>query len=127
LIKFRGYGNSSKGVAATKPINDYANSLIREWLIKPVTTIVKEGEEEVEKIVPNLSFVMSRALLKELISFNPEINVDRIRALGMVMLYRGEFIDRFEGDLTRTGKQEEVVEDNYFKHYDTMKAMLESH
>jgi hypothetical protein len=27
--------------------------------------------------------------------------VDRVRALGMAMLYRGEFVDRFEGDLSR--------------------------
>jgi hypothetical protein len=42
LIKFRGYGNSSKGISATKPINDYANILIREWLIKPVTITLDE-------------------------------------------------------------------------------------
>jgi hypothetical protein len=71
LIKFRGYGNSSKGIAATKPINDYANRLIREWLIKPVTITVEEGGEIVQKTVPNLSFVKNRALLKELICFNP--------------------------------------------------------
>jgi hypothetical protein len=45
LIKFRGYGNSSKGIAATKPINDYANRLIREWLIKPVAITVEEDGE----------------------------------------------------------------------------------
>lgn len=119
-IKFRGYGNSSKGVAATKPINDYANSLIREWLIKPITIIIKEGEEEIEKIVPNLSFIMSRALLKELIAYNSEINVDRVRALGMVMLYRGEFVDKFEGDLSKTGQEHKTQEDDYFKQYDAM-------
>ena len=128
LIKFRGYGNSSKGIAATKPINDYANRLIREWLIKPVTITVEEDGEIVQKTVPNLSFVKNRALLKELICFNPQINVDRVRALGMAMLYRGEFVDRFEGDLSRvTNQQQNIKEDDYFSHYDTMIANFEKH
>ena len=120
LIKFKGYGNSSKGVAATKPINDYANTLVREWLIKPVTITVMEDGEEVEKIVPNLHFIRNRALLKELVLYNPDINVDRLRSLGMVMLYRGQFVDMFEGNLSRAGNQEPVEEDDYFKHYDEM-------
>lgn len=120
LIKFKGYGNSSKGVAATKPINDYANTLVREWLIKPVTITVMEDGEEVEKIVSNLHFIRNRALLKELVLYNPDINVDRLRSLGMVMLYRGQFVDMFEGNLSRAGQQEPVEEDDYFKHYDEM-------
>lgn len=125
LIKFKGYGNSSKGVAATKPINDYANTLVREWLIKPVTITVMEDGEEVEKIVPNLHFIRNRALLKELVLYNPDINVDRLRALGMVMLYRGQFVDMFEGNLSRAGNQEPVEEDDYFKHYDEMIKVYE--
>lgn len=120
LIKTRGYGNSSKGVAATAPINNYANLSIREWMIKPVTIHIEEGGEVVEKVVPNLSFIKSRALLKEGIAFNPHINVDRIRALGMVMLYRGQFIDMYEGDLTRAGQTVKTKEDDYFKQYDEM-------
>lgn len=125
LIKFKGYGNSSKGVAATKPINDYANTLVREWLIKPVTITVMEDGEEVEKIVPNLHFIRNRALLKELVLYNPDINVDRLRSLGMVMLYRGQFVDMFEGNLSRAGQQEPVEEDDYFKHYDEMIKVYE--
>ena len=125
LIKFKGYGNSSKGVAATKPINDYANTLVREWLIKPVTITVMEDGEEVEKIVPNLHFIKNRALLKELVLYNPDINVDRLRSLGMVMLYRGQFVDMFEGNLSRAGNQEPVEEDDYFKHYDEMIKVYE--
>ena len=125
LIKFKGYGNSSKGVAATKPINDYANTLVREWLIKPVTITVMEDGEEVEKIVPNLHFIRNRALLKELVLYNPDINVDRLRSLGMVMLYRGQFVDMFEGNLSRAGQQEPIEEDDYFKHYDEMIKVYE--
>lgn len=127
IIKYQGFGNTSKGVAASMPVNNYANGLIREWLIKPVTIVVNEDGQEVEKVVTNMAFVKNRALLQELISYNPDGNFDRIRALGMVMLYRGEFIDKYEGDLSRTRHQQKIEEDSYFKQYDTMKAMFEKH
>lgn len=127
IIKYQGFGNTSKGVAASMPVNNYANSLIREWLIKPVTIVVNEDGQEVEKVVSNMAFIKNRALLQELISYNPDGNFDRIRALGMVMLYRGEFVDKYEGDLSRTRHQEKIEEDNYFKQYDIMKAMFEKH
>jgi intein/homing endonuclease len=99
LIKFTGYGNSAKGVNATLPINKYADDLIRSWLLKPVTTTVKDGEEEKETTVSNLFFIRNRALLKELILCNPDINVDRVRALGMVMLYREEKMILYQGNV----------------------------
>lgn len=126
IVKYQGFGNTSKGVAASAPVNNYANGLIREWLIKPVTIVVNEDGQEVEKVVSNMAFVRNRALLQELISYNPDGNFDRIRALGMVMLYRGEFIDKYEGDLSRTRREEEVKEDEYFAHYDLMKRQYEN-
>jgi hypothetical protein len=99
LIKVTGYGNSAKGINATLPINNYANDLIRNWLLKPVPTIIKDGEEEKETTVSNLYFIRNRALIKELIMCNPDINVDRVRALGMVMLYREEKMILYQGDM----------------------------
>ena len=110
---------------ATKAVNDYADKLIRDWLLKPVVIQVEEGEEVVEKTIPNLAFLKNRALIKEMIAYNPHINVDRVRALGMVMLYRGQFLDMFEGDLSRAGQEDFTVEDDYFKQYDEMKAAYE--
>ena len=104
LIKVTGYGNTAKGVHASAPVNNYANSLIRDWLLKPVTTIVDEGGEKKEINVSNLYFLRNKALIKELILFNPDINVDRIRALGMLMLYREEKIIMYQGDMKRTSE-----------------------
>lgn len=127
IIKTRGTGNSSKGVSATKPVNDYANRLIREWLIRPVTIVVEEDGEPVEKTVPNLFFIKDRALLKEAIGFNSIANFDRIRALGMAMLYRGEFVDMYEGDLSKANDwSQPQPEDEYFKQYDDMMQELEN-
>lgn len=104
LIKVTGYGNTAKGVHASAPVNNYANNLIRDWLLKPVTTIVEEGGEQKEINVSNLYFLRNKALIKELILFNPDINVDRIRALGMLMLYREEKIIMYQGDMKRTSE-----------------------
>ena len=105
LIKVTGYGNTAKGVHASAPVNNYANSLIRDWLLKPVTTIVEEDGDKKEINVSNLYFLRNKALIKELILFNPDINVDRIRALGMLMLYREEKIIMYQGDMKRTSEE----------------------
>jgi hypothetical protein len=99
LIKVSGYGNTAKGINATLPINNYANDLIRNWLLKPVPTVIKEGDEEKEVTISNLYFIRNRALIKELVMCNPDINVDRVRALGMVMLYREEKMILYQGDM----------------------------
>ena len=97
LIKTVGYGNTSKGVSATTPIKDFGFTLIRDWLLKPVTAII--GEEETT--VPNLHFLRNRALIKELILFNPDINVDRIMSLLQLMLYREEKMIIYQGDFKK--------------------------
>ena len=90
MIKYSSFGSNAKGVNATAAINNYANGLIRDWLLKPVTTIVVEDGEEKEVAISNLYFIRGRALLEELIAFDPVRNFDRIRALGMLMIYREE-------------------------------------
>ena len=94
LIKTIGYGNTSKGVAATVPIKNFGFTLIRDWLLKPTTIIINDNEIT----VPNLHFIRNRALLKELILFNPDINVDRIMSLVQLMLYREEKMILYQGN-----------------------------
>ena len=106
LVKYSNFGSNAKGVNASAAVNNYANTLIREWLLKPVTTTVKgEDGEEKQVEIPNLYFIRNRALLEELIAFTPEINVDRIRALGMVMLYREEKLILFQGNLSAEDRE----------------------
>lgn len=101
LIKYSSFGSNAKGVNASAAINAYANNLIRDWLMKPVTIIQNVDGEDVEVTVYNLNFLRNRALIEELIAFNPEINVDRIRALGMVMLYREDKMVLYQGNPSR--------------------------
>lgn len=101
MIKYSSFGSNQKGVNATAAINNYANGLIRDWLMKPVTMITTIDGAEQEVTTQNLFFLRNRALIEELIAFNPEINVDRIRALGMVMLYREEKMVLYQGNPSR--------------------------
>ena len=102
LVKYSSFGSNSKGVNASAAINNYANKLTKDWLMKPVTITVKndDGTEE-QKDVPNLYTLRNRAFIQELIAFNPEINVDRVRAFGMVMLYREEKVILYNGNIGR--------------------------
>lgn len=111
MIKYSAFGSNAKGINASAAINNYANSLIRDWLLQPVPTIIKEDGEEKEVNVPRLYSLRNRALLEELISYTPELNVDRIRALGMVMLYRQEKIILYKDNLN--AKAQEEVSSSY--------------
>lgn len=101
LIKDIGYGNTSKGVSATVPIKNFGFTLIRDWLLKPVKVTKDEGGEIVEYTVPNLHFIRNRALIKELMAYNPNINVDRIMSLVQLMLYREEKMIIYRGDVEK--------------------------
>lgn len=98
LIKTTGFGNSSKGITATMPVKNFALGLIRDWLLKPVILTKEENGEAVVYTVPNLHFIKNRALLKELMLYNPAINVDRIMSLAQLMLYREEKMILYQGD-----------------------------
>lgn len=106
MIKYSSFGSNAKGINASAAINNYANSLIRDWLLQPVPTIIKEDGEDKEVNIPRLYSLRNRALLEELISYTPELNVDRIRALGMVMLYRQEKIILYRDNLNAKSQEE---------------------
>ena len=125
LVKTVGYGNTAKGVSATTPIKNFGFELIKDWLLKPVTRIVHQDGEDVEVTVPNLKFIRNRALLKELILFNPDINVDRVMSLVQLMIYRQEKMVLYGGDPQRTKEppSDYLGNDDFFKNnYDNRLA-----
>ena len=106
IIKYSGFGSSAKGVSATAPVNNFANRLIKDWFNKlvPIERTDEDGNKEIVQ-TPSLYLLKTRALIEEAIQFNPEINVDRIRALGMVMLYREEYIILYGNNLNRESRE----------------------
>lgn len=125
LIKTPGFGNSSKGITATTPIINFAMGLIRDWLLKPVNIVEEKDGETITTIVHNLHFIKNRALLKELMLYNPAVNCDRVMSLCQLMLYREEKMILYQGDLKRgAGKpqasylgNDEFFSKNYNEHY----------
>ena len=100
LLRIGTIGNTMKGVRATKPINNYADDLTKEWLIQPETVVIKNEEgKEVEVTRKKLFSLRNRALIMELIKYNSFENFDRIRAFGMLMLYREQFRIAAGGDI----------------------------
>lgn len=112
LVKYSNAGSNAYGVNASAAINNYANSLLRDWFNKLVQiTIEKEDGTYDQVSVPIIYTLRTRALIEEAIQFNPEINVDRIRAMGMVMIYRQEYIIRY-GDNMNAESREKYDEDD---------------
>lgn len=117
MIKTTGLGNKSKGYSATKGINEYADKLTRDWLMQPVNIIQTVNKEEVETTIYKLYTVENRAFLRECSLFNPDINVDRIRAFGAVMLSREQHLIYNNGTLKRDSEKVErdyLGNDDYF-------------
>lgn len=102
--------HNSKGTNSGKQVNAYARRLIRDWLLQPIKTkqIVKdENGNEIEKevTIKNLQRIRGTALLKELITWNPDINADRVSALGMLMILRENNMKYLPGEGQFEGKR----------------------
>lgn len=98
LVKYSMFGSAAKGITVNAPLIAYSNDLIKDWLNKTFPREVKDerGEVHIEQ-VPQLYKLRNRALIQELISYGPEVNVDRVRALSQVMLYREHYIILYGG------------------------------
>ena len=106
IIKEIGYGNKGVGVNATANVNGFADRLTKEWLIKKQVVLIKEDGQEREVEIPNLFTVKNRAFLQEAAAYNPTANFDRIRAFGMVMIYREAFLILYQGDTNKAVEED---------------------
>ena len=122
LIKDIGYGNKACGINATTNIKGFGFQKIRDWLLTPYIKIEKDQEgHEIEVSQANLYRIKNRALLKELILWNPNINVDRIMAMVQLILYREEKMVLYGGNMSSSGQDSgsELADDPFFtQNYD---------
>jgi hypothetical protein len=105
ILKANTFGNASKGCPATVPVINFAMERLRDWLLKPVTTSEEVDGEIISTTIPNLHFIKDRALIKELMLYNPAINVDRIMSMCQMMLYREEKMIIYQGEPQRAEKR----------------------
>ena len=101
ILKANTFGNASKGCPATTPVINFAMERLRDWLLKPVTVTEESNGESISTTIPNLHFLKNRALIKELMLYNPAINVDRIMSMCQLMLYREEKMILYQGEPRR--------------------------
>lgn len=115
LVKYSMFGSAQKGVSVNAAINSFANSLIKDWLLKTYPAEIKgeNGEVSIQNI-PNLYRLRNRALIEELIGYGPEQNTDRVRALAQVMMYREDFIIKYGGSPDEALSNEPDVSDDEF-------------
>lgn len=105
ILKASTFGNASKGCPATVPVINFAMERLRDWLLKPVDNAEEVNGEIISTTIPNLHFIKNRALLKELMLYNPAINVDRIMSMCQLMLYREEKVILYQGEPRRAEKR----------------------
>jgi hypothetical protein len=118
LQKGPSFGNRSKGTTANKMINAWGRKLQADWLIEKAYTSLDDSdiksEEEKPKLL-NLHKVRSIGYLKELISWNPDDNFDRISAMGMLMILRA---DRAKYEIQKySDKIKTIHDDPWFIRY----------
>ena len=116
MISSIGYGNKSVGIRATTPIINGAFKMIQTWLRKPIVSIETDAEGNNKEVtIPNLYRIKNRALLKELVLWNPQGNFDRVMSLVQLMLYREEKMVLYHGDLRHTEEVSSGMEkDDYW-------------
>ena len=105
ILKANTFGNASKGCPATIPVINFSMERLRDWLLKPVTVTEEFNGESISTTIPNLHFLKNRALIKELMLYNPAINVDRIMSMCQLMLYREEKMILYQGEPRRAEKR----------------------
>ena len=92
IIKKTGIGNAAKGVSATAMINKHEDDLIEQFLLLPKTVYEKTPDgEEVAVTIHNVRTIRNLALLRELSAYGPDINVDRVRALGIALILKNAY------------------------------------
>ena len=118
LVKYSMFGSAQKGISVNAGVNELADQLIDAWLQKTYTVDEKDKSGEVHQIeIPLLYTIRNRALLDEFVAYTPElrkINVDRIRALSQVMLYREQFIILYGGAELQGSDQPDTSDDEFF-------------
>jgi hypothetical protein len=104
-------------------INAWGRKLQADWLISPAYSPFKDDELEKDDQgnlleVPqllNLQKIRSLGYIRELISWNPDDNFDRISAMGMLMILRA---DRAKFEQNRyEDKIKTITDDPWFKKF----------
>ena len=116
MIKSIGYGNKAVGIRAIPAVINGAFKMIQTWLRKEIVSIETDADgNNTEVKIPNLYRIKNRALLKELVLWNPQGNFDRVMSLVQLILYREDKMVLYHGNLRHTEEVSSGMEkDDYW-------------
>lgn len=121
-------GNKAYGIHNVAGINATGLEMLRDWLCSPVTTFIKDPEDESkekEMQIMRLYTLKNKAFLQECAKYNSIGNFDRISAMIMLMLYREEKLIVKGLDTWEELNRDDVKEDPFFSEYDKRKKARE--
>mgnify|MGYP001580276859 CR=1 FL=1 len=104
--------NTSKGINASQTVNSTGRDLIKSWLNEQVSV-------NAEKLV--LNTIYSPAAIKELISWNPHANFDRVSALGILLWHDATMMRMQDKELK---KVKTFLDDPYWKEMGMIKEQF---
>lgn len=126
IVKYSTTGSSSKGVQALPAVIKFAEDMIRDWLLKQYIS-QEEVDGKIEEVaVPGVNKIWSRGMLKELISYAPNENTDRVSALMQIFLYRHQYqiIYGEEGGYSSENGSDDADDDFFDRDWSRQKARL---
>lgn len=126
IVKYSTTGSSSKGVQALPAVIKFAEDMIRDWLLKQYIS-QEEVDGKIEEVaVPGVNKIWSRGMLKELISYAPNENTDRVSALMQIFLYRHQYqiIYGEEGGYSSDNCSDDADDDFFDRDWNRQKARL---
>ena len=113
------YGNKSLGTNSGKMINPWGRRLQKDWMMSPasIQDFDSEGNQIGEKL--NMHTIRNIAYIEELISWNIDINADRVSAMGMLMIYREDRLKYLANKTSDTNEEEfdSYIEENFKNAY----------
>jgi hypothetical protein len=80
-------GNKSKGVNSSVKVNAWGRRLQAQWMLKQAYA---QTPEEEENPVLNMHKIRSIGYIKEAIAWTPDVNADRVSAMGVLMILRAD-------------------------------------
>lgn len=106
-----GYGNKSKGTNSGKNINRWGRRLQADWLVQQAYSVDEDTPDRL-----NTHTVRSIGYLKELIAWNPNLNADRVSAMGMLMILK-EDRAKIQIDINKKTKEKFMANNFWNKHF----------
>lgn len=115
-VKGASYGNKSLGSPSGKMTNAWGRRLQKDWMLSDALLQEFDADGNQVGVKLNMHTIRSIAYVEELIAWNPDINCDRVSAMGMLMILRADRLKYLSAHIPDSDKQIEYdsyIEENF--------------